>query len=407
MSWLDNLNNEFVITTGDKLEYRPKWINATKTQDYNLTIFEFINVEGSLVRRQKAKGRRFPLEFYFDGEDHLDIGNNFEISARNKNAWKLTHPYYGNITCQPLGLIQDNSVYNVTKFTCTVIETLGEGYPKPEAVAIDNINTSLETLNTNQAIDFDNVNEFNRSDLKIITEELDQTYSAIIDDENELNEFKALVDIALTVIDDFTETGLNLIRAMQNVINYPIKVTQTVQARYNVLQESLDYLNTNIEGITSQARTIADKMQYQVIAGCVLGAQQVVSVTEPDYEVRTKVIGQQQKLLDEYNNYIQILDENQTDRADDIDSYHPDFVSLNSASELINLTIANLFEIAFNSKQERTYTLTKDSNIILLTHKFYELDENDENLEKFIETNNIGLNEFLNIEKDRQVIYYI
>ncbi len=46
-------------------------------------------------------------------------------------------------------------------------------------------------------------------------------------------------------------------------------------------------------------------------------------------------------------------------------------------------------------------------NVILLSHKFYGSDENDDNLQKFIDTNNIGLNELLNISKGRKVIYYI
>jgi hypothetical protein len=71
------------------------------------------------------------------------------------------------------------------------------------------------------------------------------------------------------------------------------------------------------------------------------------------------------------------------------------------------LNISNLYSIAFAAKQEREYVLDKDSNPILLTHKFYGLDKNDVNLEKFISTNDIGLTEILNIRKGRKIVYYV
>jgi hypothetical protein len=66
-----------------------------------------------------------------------------------------------------------------------------------------------------------------------------------------------------------------------------------------------------------------------------------------------------------------------------------------------------LYRIAFEAKQEREYILDEDSNIILLTHKFYEMDSEDRNINNFIETNNIGLNEILNIQKGRKIVYYV
>ena len=47
-----------------------------------------------------------------------------------------------------------------------------------------------------------------------------------------------------------------------------------------------------------------------------------------------------------------------------------------------------------------------DTTPINLTHRFYGLDEDDVNLNRFIETNNIGLSEILIVKKDREVVYY-
>jgi hypothetical protein len=104
MSWINDIQDKtFEIITGDGKSYFPKWKNAQKSTEYNLTVFDFINTEGSYVDRKKMKGRKFDLEFYFDGESCVDLGNNFELSARDSRKWLLKHPFYGEIYCHPLG----------------------------------------------------------------------------------------------------------------------------------------------------------------------------------------------------------------------------------------------------------------------------------------------------------------
>jgi len=51
--------------------------------------------------------------------------------------------------------------------------------------------------------------------------------------------------------------------------------------------------------------------------------------------------------------------------------------------------------------------LSSYSNAIILTHRFYDLEETDQNLENFINQNQIGINEMLEIKTGRKVIYYV
>jgi hypothetical protein len=41
MSWIENIKNDLQITTGDGKKYKPSWLNATKSIDYNISEFEF------------------------------------------------------------------------------------------------------------------------------------------------------------------------------------------------------------------------------------------------------------------------------------------------------------------------------------------------------------------------------
>jgi hypothetical protein len=79
-------------------------------------------------------------------------------------------------------------------------------------------------------------------------------------------------------------------------------------------------------------------------------------------------------------------------------------IALNS---LINFTVSNLFSIALKAKQERSIVLDKDSNWVLLTHRLYGIDKADKNIEELMKSNDVGLNEILQVKKGRRVVYYL
>lgn len=398
MSWQHDIENIiFTITTGDGIKYYPKWRNAIKDVDYNSSVFEFINVGGSLVIREQPKGRKFELKFYFDGENAVTIGNNFELSARNKNAWIVEHPFYGTFKCQPISLKQDNTNYNVSEFTVPVVETLSDYYPQFVKIVEDEISSQLETVNETQAQVLENSLELDKIELAENVTYLNNTLSETIKVSDELNEFKSLVSDAVIEISNAISTGYSILQYIQAIINYPATVEQTIEAKVTALQEALNGIIDSFDG---------NKNQFEAIGGSIVSSMLYAS-SVADYETRIDVVKIQDKLTDSYNDYITYLDSLQTDRADSDNSYIPDYSGMNEINTLYNLTIANLFDIAFEAKQEREYILDKDSNLILLTHKFYGLDSEDENIDFFIRTNDIKLNEMLNIKKGRKIAYYV
>ena len=97
MSWLEKVENKLTITCGDGKEYTPNYLAAQKAVEYNIAEFDFPNIEGTYISRKAPRGRKFPLELYFQGEDHLDVADAFELSARDPRPWKLSHPYYDEL----------------------------------------------------------------------------------------------------------------------------------------------------------------------------------------------------------------------------------------------------------------------------------------------------------------------
>src|SRR4051812_44161174 len=101
MSWIDLAKDNLIIVTGDGREYKPFWKDPRKVLEFNISQFEFPGIGGSVVSRGTLKGRVFPLEIYFVGENHIDDSDRFEASVSDTRHWVITHPYYGTINAHP------------------------------------------------------------------------------------------------------------------------------------------------------------------------------------------------------------------------------------------------------------------------------------------------------------------
>lgn len=402
MSWQTDIENRvFEIITGDGRSYKPKWKNASKVVEYNVSQFNFIGITGSLVDRKKPKAREFELEFYFDGDNAIDEGNNFEISARNTKRWTMKHPFYGDIICQPISLSQDNNKLNVSKFSVKVLETLIEGWAKADIVVSDKISELEANLQLISASVL-TVDTIDKTALKATVNQIDTIHSRWINSSSDLANFKRAVSDAIVAIDEPLFDAVLAVRNVQAALNFPATVIRSVKDRLNVLYEALVNIIDTFNG------TFENKLQSEILGGGLVSSMfkaSTINITD-DYLLKTKVIETQDLLLEAYNRYLLFLDSLQTERVDSIESYAANFDNINTLDEISNVTLSNLYSIAFLAKQERVFINDAESNPILLCHRFYGIDSDDINLNKFINENNIGLNELLSIRQGRRIVYY-
>lgn len=403
MSWQDDIENKiFEIITGDGRSYKPKWKNAVKSIDYNASIFDFVNVTGSYVDRRKPKARRFDLEFYFDGKDAITMGNNFEISARDNRRWLVKHPFYGDINCQPLSLNQDNTLLNCSAFKVPVVETLLQGWPKSEIVITDEMLSLVESISENMASELSSTG-INKAASQELISNISNDVTEKLSDDSAMSRFKKLVSESISYMDNIEFNAVEAIRGIQSVLLFPATISTTVMDRLRILNEALTSLIDNFEG-TFKSKKHIESNGAVLLAGMYYAP--VVNITS-DYQKRKDVYDVLKFMSDAHSRYMNFIDSVLTERADSDTSYVPSFTAMNDLDKLVNLCIAKLFEVAFDAKQERTFILDKDSNPIILTHRFYGLDGEDKNLDRFIAENSIGLNEMLNIRKGRKVVYYV
>ena len=408
MSWIEKFKNDLIIRTGDGNEFKVLWKNATRGKEYNVSRFEFQEVDGTLVKRFRPKGMEYNIEFYFQGEFHLDDADSFDKSADDPRAWVLSHPLYKSLIVQPIRLDYENTTMNYTKVTGTVIETITEDRPKTSINAIDKIAVDKQVMDETFNASFANEVIPNTSDISAMANVNKSVYDIgkkkvklTIDAEEYFNAFRN----ANVAVANATSDPLQAISTLQNVINTPARFVDTTQNRLVTLKLQFDTLIANAVTITSSSL----KRLFEHNISAILGAMILTTSTpeDGDYKNRNDVLDVITLVLGCYNDFVSNVDTLQTDNGGELDSYIPDPEAMTALSNLVDFAISNLFNIAINGRQERALILEEDSNPVTLAHRFYGLDQEDETLTEFIEQNQIGINEMLIVRKGRKLIYYV
>jgi hypothetical protein len=411
MSWIDKVNSDFTIITGDKKSYKVNWINATKMKEYFISEFTFPDLAGSKVDRGQPKGRRYNLEIFLQGEENIETATQFEISADVLLPWTILHPLYGNILVQPVSLSFDNSQMNVTKITGQVIETIAIENPLTTANPVDQIGIQKEALDENFATTFTKTpTPVDIETMKTTNKRLYKTTVPIIQIPDEVQAYFNLFNVANSAINNAAQSPVVAMRLAISVISAPASLTVNTKTRVSSLSGQFDSLRSNIKPKdTTAVIPVSTKQIYQSQGGSLISSMSVAASTPlvNDYVSMIDVIEIIELLLQKYNQYILDLDSIQSLNGGAVDSFIPDAQSLTQLNLLFNNVISNLFLIGLSSSQQRTIVLDKDTNIIVLTHMLYGLDKFDNNINILMANNGWGLNQIIQIRKNTPVVYYV
>lgn len=434
MNLIDAIESQLVIQTGDGKKWTPLWRNnCAKEIEYNLAQFDFPRTKGSLIYRGTPMARKFNFEIYFQGEDNLDVANSFEASAEDPRPWSVSHPVFGSILVQPVGMKVDYSFINTVCFTGSWLETLGTSQLSFSVVPFDKINADKATYDDNQASSFEadqnalDSKKLNTSDVLSSSKEIatlkgvNKTfynigikYVKLTEDAGQyFNAFNA----ANAAIDQLTSTPLLAMKAIQTMVNFPALMVNTIQIRLSVLDQQFQSLRNQL---SVNINTPIDKRIYEILGCCLLSAKIQASISGydsnndlvtsgriPDYKTRKQVLTSINSINSSYSQFLQDIDGLQTPNGGLEDSYMPNGDGMAGLSDLVNYSNASLTDIALNAKQERTHIVPKDTNVILLAHRFYGLQPDDSTIEEIIDNNNICLDEIMQVQKGREIIYYI
>lgn len=439
MSWLDKINDPYIIQTGDSKQFTVLWKKASTEWEYNVALFDFIDVEGTLVKRNLKRGNRYEIEFWFVGENCLTDAESFDQSAKDSRPWVISHPFYNVVVVQPLKIFKDNSELNVTRYVVDCIETITEKGTKTTLDPSDSIAYNKDLLDEKARTQFNNTSFL--KNVNTVTKTLNngaKYAQRAITLPSQANEYRNAINAAVSSALNLTTAPSQALTTIQGAINYPSIILTSAQTRVEVLQNQFDTLRAqrpNLTGASGSSyylfagASIVSSVAKAVSSPARLGAGntnlanltpfqdagvsdddiQSANLTAylPDYLNKADVFNIIQKLTTIYNTFVAEIDDLQSDTGGNLDSFIPDPDTLVSLSDLVNLTISNLFTIALGLRSERSFINEEDSNCVLLAHRVYGLQSDDSTLNEFILTNKIGLNELLIIPKGRKIVYYV
>jgi len=409
MSWQEKIKSKMQITTGDGKLYEVlyKLETVKGSFDFNISEFHFPEVSGTKIDRRLRKGSRYPLEFYFQGDNHIDQWNEFNASCSDLRAWQVLHPFYGLITCHPLSIGFDSSGIGNTKVEVTVVQSLLNAGPRtvlrPGENARAIITKSREKNNAFSAQIIPTV-----SDAQLMKSNVENLYNAgasVVTDDTIASEYFNLYNKAISNINN----GLNDITVgmaiVKDFFNYPALFAQSVKNRLQILKDQCLKLSMMLDSLNDPNKKKIFESQKGAIISAII--ETAITPLTGDYLNAVDVVNVIYQVTSLYNEFIDEIQTLQTVDGYTEDSYLPDAEFLESLNFSVNYAVSNLFEIALAAQQERVIYLEEDSNLIILAHRFYGLTETDSTIQYFSDTNNIGLNEVFQIKKGRKLVYYV
>lgn len=405
MSWENNIKNiRFSITTGDGKIYFPFWKTGEKSKEFNTTVFDFIDVRGSLVERKKPKSSKYPFTFWFQGEDNIEQSEEFERSAEDNRLWIITHPFYGTIKGQPVSIARNDQSFNITEITVDFWESIEADYPVSNFSVKDNTYEKKQSVLAVSAISYSAKGDFKTTDIIKNKESANITASNFKDlQNNETNaDYQNAISAALKANDNLLIDPLNAIQKTQQLLDLPSSYEVPVFSRLKSFLNAYNQLKKPVQ-------SVEDKLFFETQAGSCIASYCNASINplEGEYKRVPEVEKVSSDLLSMYEDYLTILDGYSVSNYDIENTYHPDSLVQKELNSLVMFTIGNIYELAFDAQRERVVYTDKETNLIILTHRYLGLDASDENIQEFRIINGITLRELFSIKKDRKIIYYV
>ncbi|HMI03734.1 MAG TPA: hypothetical protein VK541_14720 [Pedobacter sp.] len=407
MTWVDKLDhNVFTITTGDGKVYKPLWKSGETSKEFNATIFDFINIPGSLIDRKSVRARKFPLIFWFSGADNIEQADAFDQSANDNRSWKVSHPFYGDIIGQPISLARNDTGYNSTEITVDFWETITDTYPKKTVAIADSITSKSLQFRTISPVNYASKVDLKPADVSIVkdnAEKINLSISALLDSSN-YSEYQLAKNDMFGKVDNLILSPVEAIASLNDIILLPAKFLLSVNIRINLIKAVYESIKSVL--FLSNKN---NKAYFESNAGAaVMGLSNViVNPAAEDYVTRKEIVIAAEALSVMYKDYLVTLDNSYVSISDPENSFSASNETQSKIQDTVVETISNLGTLAFSAKQERITILETDSNLILLTHKYLGLDQNDENIEKFRVINNIKNRSLFLIKKGRSITYYV
>jgi hypothetical protein len=324
----------------------------------------------------------------------------------------LLYNYYGTINGQPTSLTRNDESYGNVSFSVDFWETITEISPVKRTSVKDVLRVKSASLVDNSARIYASKSKpepVNVSEVKFTSE---KNFS-LIDKVAELKEvgsektsaFKLKKNKSLNSLDKLIEEPFEVLKSINGVLfsAYDFDISKDIKlGLYGEMYEEIK----NLLLLNSDKST---KAYFEAVEAVILIslANSLTNPIEGDFLSRSDVLSSAQFLNDLYQDYLLTLDNIQVGFDSVENSFFASAEVQNDLQDIVLRSLDSLYDLAFESKQERTVVLDSDTDLFLLVHKYIGLDSEDLNLEKFRQLNKIKYKKLFLVKKGTSVKYLV
>lgn len=407
--------------------------DVRKTIEKKGTAFGFADADGTFIQERGHTGNRYPMRAIFWGENYDLAADAFDKILLEPGIFKLDHPKYGTVDVVPFGPItrRDDlkTAANQAIIELTFWETTGLLFPNGQTDPAAAVLSAVDEYNDAIAAEFASTLSL-ESTFEEVT--LQSQYTALLDaaegglqpladtQSDVQKQFNAIVDSINRSIDVLISDPLTLAFQTAIMAQSPARALTSIQARLSAYSDLAASIITGEGAVapgegggagtqTAQANAFHTK---DLFASTYVSAS-VLSTVNNQFTTKTDALAAAQAVLEQMDDVTNWRDDNYTVLAAsaasspsgttvaDVDTGG----SYQQLQEAVALCVGFLVEISFSLKQERRIILDRDRTFVDLSAELY--GQTDEIYDFFIASNDLSGDEYFDLKKGREVVYYV
>lgn len=420
MSYLDRLRQgEYLAPSGDVFFFNVDTLERSGGKKGATQ--EILDSDQSISQDQGNKTDVFVMPLYFTGEDYdLDI-DDFEKALKQRysldSPGTIFHPRWGNIDVFPFLWVQKEELIDgarVGRLDVTFREIFPLSFPKTDETSLSDSLSNVDAM-TNQSLESaGNIDLTTAQSIASMAGKMRDAVGIISNNLKEISEtIQEVQDVFDTIesaidgaIDDIAGNIVTIMAQTQILMRTPGRIIAGAKSKISVYRNMIEELSNNFfdQNETIPVINKNNAIASQLVAGFSVAAM-AEAVTFNDFTKRTEVLSSIDSLNDGNDVFDDTFEETRSegDISQEFSGDHNFFSLLNDTVTRINSYMLNT---AFDLKAEKRLTLKNNDDIISVVYSIYK-NVQPETIEDFIDVNKIVNDEFIQLDKGREIVAYI
>jgi hypothetical protein len=420
MTALDRLRETIDFVSPQKKFFTAYWGENERNISKSLGVFKYPGIKGARVQDLDAGPVAYPLNFFFQGENHDRQAEAFFSACLENGLWEITHPVFDALTLQLSSVSQlasGTNEINISRFKTEWIDPTPIGEIVSVQEASERLLIQAELANESSAGQFERFVSLENASVRssVVTGSrslLDSIRSAM----SALYELNAQINAYINSVQRAIDNALNevvlkplaLARQFQQLIQLPIQATDNIESKLSAtsdLIESIFELTPNTP--FPESRNTASLIDLAVTASLNAAAQSVINA---DLTTRREALDAANLISNLFTDNVDRLDEIQKTFEGQIAArqYFSQSESFQDITLSVLLAIDLAIRTSFDLKIEKKIILERHrAPIMIALEEYGGPGDNDANIDFFITSNKLAGDEIFLLPSGKEVVVYV